>query len=228
MRIRHVAPWLLTLAALSGCGTATTPVTSAPTPTPGPRTVVAGEIVAIKGNTATVTTYGGTDPGVDSKFSVDATTTVSEQISADIGLLVPGTCAFATGDRDVRGYVVAVRVVATAHGAAGCVRPGVGRAGSRPGARGTQTTVGGLITGVEAGVFAIRADDGTVDHFTAGAVTPVTRYAQASLDSVHTGACVIARGLLVAGGVLRARSVAVIPAAITGCGAGAASVAAGP
>jgi len=218
-------------AACAACGSDTTPpVTGSPSAqaTPASRNLVQGEVVAIKGSTATVSTTDGSD----ATFTVDQNTTVTQFLSDDISDLVVGQCAFATGEKDIRGYVVAVYVRITAKGPNGCTRPsgatagqggeaggfrrGRGAAGQGGAAAGGLTTVGGPITAVSGLVFTVSGPSGD-EHFTAGPTTPVTKFVNASLSTVHNGMCVVARGRRDSFGKVVAVSLTIVPAAVTGC-----------
>jgi hypothetical protein len=225
------------LAALcAGCGGDTgAPVTGGPTAQPTPprsRSSVLGEVVAVNGSTATVE---GPD-GTDSHFTVDGSTMITQLVSDDVSDLAVGTCAFATGQRDIRGYVVGVRVVITAHGPTGCTRPGapLGAGGRTAGGRGSGsggglTVAGGEVSAVTGMLYTVTGTSGQ-DHFTAGPTTPVSRYVDATLQAVTTGVCVVARGPAAGMGPVQARTVSIVPAAVNGCfpsgtsGAGSASL----
>jgi hypothetical protein len=227
---------LLAAAALAavcaGCGGSSTPATGSPTPQPTPgrsRGSVMGEIVAIHGTTTTVETPDGSD----ARFTVDPDTAVTQQAIADVSDLIAGGCAFATGARDVRGYVVAVRVLITAHGPNGCSRPGAGLTlgGSRRtgGAAGGLAVAGGEITAVNGMVVTVMGGSGA-DHFTAGPTTPVSRLVAADLTTLGTGLCVLARGIPAEAGEVEARSISIVPASVGGCfasGAGGGAAAGG-
>jgi hypothetical protein len=59
------------------------------------------------------------------------------------------------------------------------------------------------------------------DHFTAGPTTPISRLVAADPQTLQTGLCVLARGTPDGSGRVRARTVAIVPASVGGCFAGA-------
>jgi hypothetical protein len=207
-------------AACAGCGSATTPVTGLPleqsTPGVSPGTVM-GEIVAIQGSTMVVERPDGSD----ARFTVGTGTTVTQQTIDDVSDLTVGSCAFATGQRDIRGYVVASQVLITAHGPTGCTRPGagLGRASRRAGGTGRPAVAGGEITAVRGMVVTVTGPSG-VDHFTAGPTTPVSRPVEADTGMLQTGLCVLASGTPDPAGEVEASTVTIVPASAGGCFAG--------
>jgi hypothetical protein len=212
----------------AGCGSSATPVVGPPPAQSTPRTspgTVTGEIVATRGATTIVETPDGSD----SRFSVEAATTVTQQTIDDVSDLTVGSCAFATGERDVRGDVVAARVLITAYGPTGCSRPGAGVGGGSRGAGGAggPAVAGGEITAIRGMVVTVMGTSG-VDHFTAGPTTPVSRLVAADLGTLHIGLCVVVRGTPEPSGEVLARTVAIVPASTGGCFAARGAAAGGP
>ena len=223
---------LLVTAALAagcaGCGGGTTPDPGLPpaqsTPRASPGTVM-GEIVATRDGTVIVATPDGSD----SRFTVDAGATVTQQTIDDVSDLTVGSCAFATGQRDIRGYVVAARVLITAHGPTGCTRPGAGLGGGSRragGGAGSTAVAGGEISAVRGMVVTVIGASG-VDHFTAGPITPVSRLVAADPGTLGAGVCVLARGTPEPTGEVLARTISIVPASVGGCFAGRGSAAGG-